>query len=92
MYTALTLRSGSCTPNLSPHLQQAEGQEEEELLQPGEGGARRQGEKEKKAALASRSRLLSHVDLFTTSCTIMEINITYLAFILLTPYPSICPQ
>ena len=59
MYTALTLRSGSCTPNLSPHLQQAEGQEEEELLQPGEGGARRQGEKEKKAALASRSRLLS---------------------------------
>ena len=35
-------------PNLRPHLQQAEGQGEEELLQPGEGGGRRQGEKEKK--------------------------------------------
>ena len=53
MCTLLRSRSGSCTPNLSPHLQQAEGQGEEELLQPGEGGARRQGEKEKKAALAS---------------------------------------
>ena len=53
MFTVLTSRSGSCTQNLSPHLQQAGGQGEEELLQPGEGGARREGEKEKKAALAS---------------------------------------
>jgi len=34
-------------------IQQAGGPGEEELLQPGEVGARRQGEKEKKAALAS---------------------------------------
>ena len=53
-------------------LLQAGGQgEEEELLQPGEGWARRETEgKEKKSTLVPRDRLLSHVGLVMDFCTI----------------------
>ena len=56
--TAWTLRSGSCTQNLLHHLQQAGGQGEEERLQPGEEGARREDGREERKKLHSHPEIV----------------------------------
>ena len=92
MFTALRSRSGWYMLSLDYHqpLQAGGRGEEEDFLQPGEGEDRR--EERNKSRTRTGSGLSLHVDLVYDCCTILDQYILYLAFILFTPYHSICSQ
>ena len=87
MCTVQTPRGGSCLQSLTRHSQQAGGQGEEELLQPGEGGARRETGRERRKKPHSHPEVVfsptwASYDLLYP---LDQIYIQYLAYILLTP-------